>query len=739
MKLFANTLLDYSSADKTIHERILWFDTAEDTLVTINCCEKQTLPVLKRLTTVYNELRLGIVKILDHDPYLRVVDHETLGTRAKLLLDKAWRAIEQIVENEPYPAFDKKARAKLIQEAVEKKLGSRQSINVYLCRYWQGGKSLSALVPKFEACGAGGKDRLENAEHQKRRGRKPIRRLVFEGNYGVNIDSNLQQKILDAAKLHYEQNPGNSLRKAYDDSLGSVFATGYSIGANGVEVPILPLEEKQISFQQFYYHYKKSKRDSLAIRAREGDRAFEMNFRALLGNSTQMAFGPGSVFQVDAHVGKIHLVSAIDRKLIIGKPIIYVVKDVFSRMIVGFSVGLEGPSWRGALLAIENTVTHKPTFCDSLGIQGISEYLWPAHHLPRAFLADNGEFHGYNSDLLVNNFNVRMVNTPPYRPDWKGIIERHFRIMKERIGNWLETAVYNNRTPNQLQLEASLDLNELRKLLAICFIEHNTTTIIKDYPRPKDMIQASIKAIPLELWHWGIQNRTGLLQQYPVEMVRANLLPQGQAVITASGLLFESLFYDHPWLRGSLNWYENTRIHGRKRISISYDPMNSSSIYVHLSPRDASQIDDADVICVGNNAMLRCTVKIIRGYEANQHRDDIRLVQALEDFDRKGFESEVLQTKAEFSAQAKALLEEAKERTKAAHTANGVIQKNLPVQNITANRSIEKQLERQVYRDGINNEPQTAQLETSKINLTESKHFTNDIDNILDSLLEDGS
>lgn len=46
--------------------------------------------------------------------------------------------------------------------------------------------------------------------------------------------------------------------------------------------------------------------------------------------------GPGSRYEIDATIADIYLVSDSDRACIVGRPTIYFVVDVFSRMVVGF-------------------------------------------------------------------------------------------------------------------------------------------------------------------------------------------------------------------------------------------------------------------------------------------------------------------------------------------------------------------------------------------------------------------
>ena len=100
--------------------------------------------------------------------------------------------------------------------------------------------------------------------------------------------------------------------------------------------------------------------------------------------------GPGAKYQIDATVGDIYLVSQFDRSDIIGRPVMYFVMDSYSRMVTGMYVGLEGPSWAGAMMAIENAASDKVAYCSSYGVT-ITEDEWPCHPYPTAILGDRGE------------------------------------------------------------------------------------------------------------------------------------------------------------------------------------------------------------------------------------------------------------------------------------------------------------------------------------------------------------
>lgn len=88
--------------------------------------------------------------------------------------------------------------------------------------------------------------------------------------------------------------------------------------------------------------------------------------RGLLSTSAAETWGPGARYQIDATLADVYLVSRLKRDRI-GRPVLYIVIDVFSRMIVGIYVGLEGPSWVGAMMALANTAADKVAYCRQFG------------------------------------------------------------------------------------------------------------------------------------------------------------------------------------------------------------------------------------------------------------------------------------------------------------------------------------------------------------------------------------
>lgn len=292
----------------------------------------------------------------------------------------------------------------------------------------------------------------------------------------------------------------------------------------------------------------------------------DRNVRPVLNNSTDMAFGPGAIYQIDATVGDIYLVNDFNREYLIGRPVIYIVIDTFSRLIAGFAVTLEGPSWAGAKLALENAFTDKVNFCKGLGIS-ITEDKWPVHGICESFIGDNGEIKSYNANSLVNPFGIRVSNAAAYRPDWKAIVERNFLTTKGLYVDYAPGMVRPRRNlkGEDYRFEARLSLLGFRRLVALCVLHYNHTHFLKEYPLDLHMIKASVKPIPAHLWKYGMDHLTGRLRKINDDTLRMNLLPSSKASVRSNGIYFGGLYYTcERAIREQ--WFD--RIKGRRRRSL---------------------------------------------------------------------------------------------------------------------------------------------------------------------------
>src|SRR5699024_8503252 len=147
------------------------------------------------------------------------------------------------------------------------------------------------------------------------------------------------------------------------------------------------------SYHQFYYWFKKLEDPKKDIQFRKSTKEYELKHRPILGNSKSETNGTGTRFQIDATIADIYLVSSLDVNKVIELSLNSAVVDIYLRIIKRHYIGLEGPSWIGAMMALDNMVADKVEFCNQYGID-ITPEQWPTHHLTEIIIADRGEFEG---------------------------------------------------------------------------------------------------------------------------------------------------------------------------------------------------------------------------------------------------------------------------------------------------------------------------------------------------------
>jgi hypothetical protein len=120
------------------------------------------------------------------------------------------------------------------------------------------------------------------------------------------------------------------------------------------------LADEQIPSQESFRHViERHYALYIIVRNRTDPLVFLKDIKPLRRSVTASVIGPGSTYELDATVIEINIVCESDRRMVLGKPILYLIVDVFSRLIVGFYIGLYSPSFRTATLALLNAVQDK--------------------------------------------------------------------------------------------------------------------------------------------------------------------------------------------------------------------------------------------------------------------------------------------------------------------------------------------------------------------------------------------
>ncbi len=441
MRLGLNTIIRWETdAKQPRFERVLHVDTSSSEVWVIDVHQKTAFPTFYRYEELQNSILTNQAQvIINYEPHpVITLPDEELGEGFEKYIkrrDRAWELIRPLLETDIHKLFSQHDRRCLIAEAANSTGRSENTIYFNLRRYWQRGCVKNALFPDWHNCGSA-KDRKD---HGNKRGRPSSGTLQTGQPTGRNVTKQDKEIFRQGVRRFLLKVDAKHLEDIWQMIKEQYYSTGGYKLEGGLEgdhlVPVLLPPDEIPSFAQFKYFYYKERNPSQEIIAREGQNEYDRNIRPILNNSTDMAFGPGAVYQIDATVGDIYLVNDFNREYLIGRPVIYIVIDTFSRLIAGFAVTLEGPSWAGAKLALENAFTGKVEFCKGLGID-ITEDQWPVRGICESLIGDNGEIKSYNANSLVNPLGIRVSNAAAYRPDWKAIVERNFLTTKDLYVNY---------------------------------------------------------------------------------------------------------------------------------------------------------------------------------------------------------------------------------------------------------------------------------------------------------------
>ena len=672
MLLTVNMLISYTENPlQTTVERILWISTDYSVAVLIDIYANKSTPIYKNVEDILNEIEINSAIIIKEDPFQVFRNENEISEKEKEIRNKAWEIIKAIAKKENEPeVFNAKKRAEFVKKASEKFGVSNKTVYKYLRRYWQRGKHMNALLPDYK-----NRKVQEKQETGKKRGRpKKYKDIVGEG---VNVDEETKRIFRIALNKFYYTNIGNSLNTAYQLMRKEFYADGYKVDG-GIKKPILIPSSEVPTFGQFKYFFYKERNLKKEIYSRKGSKEYLQNHRPILGNSTVEAYGPG-YYEIDATIADVYLVSRYNRNWIIGRPVVYLCVDKFSRLITGLYVGLEGPSWNGAMNALANTVADKVEFCKSYGI-AITEEQWPVHHLCDTLMADRGELEGSLAESLISSLHIKVQNSGPYRADAKGIIERNFRIINDKVVKPLLPGAVNptaGRGDKNYRLDGVLDLYQMTQILIYSILQHNQSWL-NNYNREEMMISDDIEPVPIKLWNWGIKNRAGLLRSVSEDIVKLNLMPVKKASITESGIrLFGGLFYtSENALKERL--FEKARIQGSWKVEVSYDPRNLNYIYIRKE---------------NGKSFEKCY--LIDGQEAHKNKsiEELEFLQEVEKLLKKQKEDEQLQSKVDLISQVESIVREAQQMTK--EQQDGAESKTQKLKGVRKNRQIEKMINRE--------------------------------------------
>ena len=546
-----------------------------DRVATIDVVDPVAWPEIRDVREIVGAIDRDEARLLDA-PMPRAALRTALSEAEINARDLRWKVVGPLVAMVP-EIFDPSRRGGLVTAAATGD-ASAKSIRRWLRAFWQGGMSPMALVGSWDRCGARGVEREPGRVKLGRprtRGSKP----------GINLSAELRRLARSIVWAYYRKNRKLTLSRAYDEFCRQAFYV-----ERHVEGEIRSQFEVRPEFRESGYVSEPQFRAlvrpyvaSLGIeRQRRGPKQWDATRRGLPSTATAEAMGPGSRYAIDATILDVYVRSRVDPQRIVGRAVLYCVRDVWSRLIVGVYVGVGNASWACAMMALANVVEDKVQFCARHGIR-IEPHEWPNSSLSERILTDGGEMTSRCGDQLARYFNCTVETASSWRGDLKGVVENLFEVLPADFAPYTPGYIepdFRQRGGRDYRAESVLDVEDVTQQVLLAVIRRNNDVPLAGYDREPGMPAAKVAPYPVDLWSWGVANRTGTSVSWPDEYVRFRLMPEADAVVDEHGLRFLDAWYlsDGMLERG---WLER----GRAKpfgVRISHDPRSARRVYLHF-------------------------------------------------------------------------------------------------------------------------------------------------------------
>ena len=620
MLLFANMVFkcnseDLSSArkdqesvsvtDKSVYFRLLWVCSCSDACFLIELDDSAGMPFEGSQRLIIENINEKNIEVVEDE---WKINPHLFSNKQRLKQKKLNDLLLDFVRNEP-DCYLKWTRGSFLAKIVDDHKDTTHKVRydtLYksLKRYWQYGKVPSAMAPLYNKRGRVKEEKqtTDTDDESSSTDLIPHKKRGPAGSFhrkGISAIPHYDtfELLLDTDPLGKKP---RKLKQLYKKMLRLYF-------------PGRPPEEV-ISYKQFLNYKNQRYSPARYMRKILGGREFNKQHRPLTKDYLQNIHGPGHQFEIDATIADIFIVGIMFRGqlerldkafksndqeksqeladelslMVIGRPIIYAMVDSFSRMIVGLYIGLEGPSWSSASMALDSGMTNMRTLLDLYNISEDElplpknmtiEDVFPCAGIPEKILADNESFSNKNIPQGLLDLGIQIEVAPVLRPDLKPVIERAFGLIQHYIepyvpGKPLKPA--EERVLKDPRKKACLTMREYVIMVLSRVIQLNTQTR-EHYPLSQQMVRENVKPIPVELWKWGVKNKTGRLSRPSLDLFRQSILFRKDISNTRHGLHFYGDLYYTCETGDSAGWFIKSA--SKRKHKVCYDPRNMNKIY----------------------------------------------------------------------------------------------------------------------------------------------------------------
>lgn len=430
------------------------------------------------------------------EPNFKYFDPDALSEKNRAIYERNRDIVNQ-VEKEYGPCYFELMTRKpkpLIKELSKKYSIKEREIIRIIKRFLTSGFNLFYLLPQT------GKSHSKIDTYSKKTGRPSI---LIES--GIPLTNELRS-IFDEALKKYLSGREKSYQTVFDWMNAVYFTkqiekTDEKYGKT-YEYKLLPIDQRPTMNQMVYYirkHTTKKQRDI----AKTSHTEYRNNQRLLVSDNLYNVHGPGDVVEIDEVEMDVSLVSETDPTKVIGRPIVHVMIDIYSRMIIAVSVSLENNSVLGLTNCLINLAEDNKALCRRFGLE-LKDGLWDINIIPNKIRSDRGsEYRSKEAKRIFRELGITLDLEPPAMGSMKGQVEQLFHQYHSVQNDVLEgNGLITKRHDSNHHNNAVLTLNDIWIFVINQTIAHNMLTM-KEYPLTKDMIRKKVHPNPLEIWNYG--------------------------------------------------------------------------------------------------------------------------------------------------------------------------------------------------------------------------------------------
>lgn len=427
------------------------------------------------------------------------------------------------------PALDAPGNGEIITKIVEKSRKNKATIYRWIEKYQQAGNIISLIEGRGHA--TKGKTRIP----------PDVEEIIKEGVEKIYLKKGERKKINKV--IEYVQSTCSKLK------LGAPHP-------NSIRARIKKLDDFRVTEARFGRKVAKQKYEANRGKFPDGNSALE-------------------VVQIDHTELDIILVDPVYREPI-GRPWITTAIDVCTRMLVGFYLSFDKPSFVSLGQCISNSVLPKHNLLKNLEIDGN----WPCWGFMMTIHCDNGkEFHSKSFERACDLHNININWRPKGTPHWGGHVESFNKTLAQEIHN-LPGSTFSNtieRAKYPSEKKATLTFDEFEKWLV--------TFIVNVYHQKK---HSELLKPPIVKWEEelvGSSEKPGIgYPNFPDEVkTRIDFMPIFYRTIQEYGVANQSINYYSDVLK---KWiHKNDRGSGKANLPLKHefrwDFRDLSSIYFY--------------------------------------------------------------------------------------------------------------------------------------------------------------